>query len=88
MLTIDGNTVKKPINLELGDSILAVEHFNPGQEKINVSLKDLPRQRLYLQLATLTITQEELNSNQQTSFTLYKKSSPRSNQTVAGTQNL
>jgi len=68
---------------------LAVEYFNPDQSKISVTLKDLPRKRLYTNLATLTITQEDLlNDNQRKTLTLYKKTSPRSNQTVAGMQNL
>lgn len=43
---------------------------------------------MYTNLATLTISQDELSSSQKNSFTLYKKTSPRSNQTVAGMQNL
>lgn len=88
LITIDSDTVKKPIKLELGDSILAVEYYKAGQDKLTVTLKDLPRERLYSNIAALTITQEELTSSQRESFTLYKKSSPRSNQTVAGVQNL
>jgi hypothetical protein len=80
--------VKTPINVEIGDKILAVEYFNPDQEQINVTLKNLPRKRLYTNLATLTISQDELSNSQRDSFTLYKKTSPRSNQTVAGMQNL
>lgn len=88
MLTIDETMVKKPIYLELGDRILAVEYYDPSQEKITITLKELPRKRLYTSLATLTIHQEELSNAQQRSLTLYKKTSPRSNQTVAGLQNL
>jgi len=67
---------------------LAVEYYDPEMKKINVTLKNLPRKRLYTSLATLTITQEDLNLSQQKTLTLYKKTSPRSNQTVAGMQNL
>ncbi|HBB03413.1 TPA: hypothetical protein DCZ39_00705 [Patescibacteria group bacterium] len=65
-----------------------MEYYDPTQEKINVTLRDLPRERLYTRLAALTITQEDLSASQQKVLTLYKKSSPRSNQTVAGMQNL
>ncbi len=65
-----------------------MEYFNPDQDKISVTLKDLPRKRLYTNLATLTITQGDLSNSQQKTLTLYKKTSPRSNQTVAGMQNL
>lgn len=88
MITIDKDTVKKPINIELGEKILAVEYFDPAQERVTMTLKNLPRKRLYTSIASLTITQEDLSNNQQKNFTLYKKSSPRSNQTVAGMQNL
>ena len=53
-----------------------------------MTLKDLPRKRLYTSIATLTSTPEDLSSSQKKNFTLYKKSSSRSNQTVAGMQNL
>lgn len=85
---MDANLVKKPINLELGENILAVEYYDQEQTKINVTLKDLPRKWLYTNLATLSINQEDLSNGQQKEFTLYKKTSPRSNQTVAGMQNL
>ncbi len=48
----------------------------------------MPRKRLYANIASLTISQEDLTANQRERFTLYKKTSPRSNQTVAGVQNL
>lgn len=80
--------VKKPINLEIGDSILAVEYYDPEQDTISVSLKELPREWLYTSIASLIINQDDLTSSQQKRFTLYKKASPRSNQTVAGMQNL
>lgn len=88
LITVDENLVKKPINLELGENILAVEYYDQEQTKINVTLKDLPRKWLYTNLATLSINQEDLSNGQQKEFTLYKKTSPRSNQTVAGMQNL
>jgi len=88
LITIDGDTIKKPINLELGDSILAVEYYDPTQNNITVTLKDMERKRLYTNIAALTITQEDLTANQRESFILYKKTSPWSNQTVAGVQNL
>lgn len=89
MLTIDQNFVKKPITIQLENTnILAVEYYDPGQEQINVTFKDLPRKRLYTSLATLTINQNDLSTSQKKKFTLYKKTSPRSNQTVAGMQNL
>lgn len=88
LLTIDENLVKKPINLQLGENILAVEYYNPEQTKIQVTMKDLPRKWLYTNIATLTINQEDLNASQKELFVLYKKTSPRSNQTVAGMQNL
>ena len=88
MITIDDSLVKKPINLQSGGNILAIEFYDPKQTKINITLKDLPRKWLYTNLATLTISQEGLNNNQNKEFTLYKKTSPRSNQTVAGMQNL
>jgi len=88
LITIDDDTVKKPINLELGDSILAVEYYDSTQNNITVTLKDMERKRLYTNIAALTITQEDLTANQRKSFTLYKKTSPWSNQTVAGVQNL
>ena len=88
LLTIDDNLIKKRISDQLWNSILAVEYFNPDQDKISVTLKDLPRKRLYTNLATLTITQGDLSNSQQKTLTLYKKTSPRSNQTVAGMQNL
>lgn len=87
MLMIDGTT-KSRITSQLGSSILAVEYFSPGQDKISVTLKELPRKWLYTSVATLTIDQQELTSSQQKTLTLYKKTSPRSNQTVAGLQNL
>lgn len=83
MLTIDENLVKKPINLQLGENILAVEYYDPAQTKIQVVMKDLPRKWLYTSLATLTISQEDLSASQKEAFILYKKTSPRSNQTVA-----
>jgi hypothetical protein len=67
---------------------LAVEYYDPAKDKINVTLKDLPRKRLYTNIATLTNTSEDLSSSQRQTFTLYKKTSPRSNQTVAGMQNI
>lgn len=88
LITIDENLVKKSINLQLGEKILAVEYYDPAQTKIQVVMKDLPRKWLYTSLATLTINQEDLNANQRNSLILYKKTSPRSNQTVAGMQNL
>ncbi len=88
LLTIDKDMVKKPINLEIGDSILAVEYYDPEQDTISVSLKELPREWLYTSIASLIINQDDLTSSQQKRFTLYKKASPRSNQTVAGMQNL
>lgn len=88
LLTIDNDYIKKPINLELGDRILAVEYYDPAKEDITLSFKDLPREWLYINIATLTITQDDLSTNQQKSLILYKKSSPWSNQTVAGMQNL
>ncbi|MEI7557814.1 MAG: hypothetical protein WCJ45_03095 [bacterium] len=44
-------------------------------------LKNLPRKRIYTSLATLTAAGSP-------SQIVYKKTSPRSNQTVAGMQNL
>ena len=88
MITIDQNLVKKRITSQIGNSILAIEQYDPEQTKINVTLKDLPRKWLYTSLATLTDTSETLGIKQQKSLTLYTKTSPRSNQTVAGMQNL
>jgi hypothetical protein len=88
LLTIDDGFEKNPINLELGDSILAVEYYDPGEENISLTFKDLPREWLYINIAALTIRQDELTNSQKKSFTLYKKTSPRSNQTVAGMQNI
>lgn len=76
--------VKKSINLELGDSILAIEYYDPESEKINLTLKELPRKWLYTSIATLTSSPDELSSSQRNNnIVFYKKSSPRSNQTVA-----
>jgi hypothetical protein len=80
--------VKHPISLALGERILAVQYFDPNQKNISISLSDLPRKWLYTSIANLQITQGDLSASQQKRFTLYKKSSPRSNQTVAGMQNL
>lgn len=88
LLTINNSYSKKPVNLELEDSILAIEYYDASMDKINVTFKELPRKRLYTSIAALTITQEDLSNKQQERFTLYKKSSPRSNQTVAGMQNI
>ncbi len=88
LITIDENFEKKSINLELWDTILAVEYYDQAQKKINITLKDLPRKWLYTSIATLTSTPEELSNTQRKNITFYKKSSPRSNQTVAGMQNL
>jgi len=88
LLTIDESFEKNPINLELGDSILAVEYYDPGEENISLTFKELPREWLYINIAALTIRQDELTNSQKKSFTLYKKTSPRSNQTVAGMQNI
>ncbi|MCX6825442.1 MAG: VCBS repeat-containing protein [candidate division SR1 bacterium] len=88
LLTIDENLLKKPINLQLGQNILAVEYYDEAKDKINVTLKDLPREWLYTSIATLKINQKELSSSQQKTLVLYKKTSSRSNQTVAGMQNL
>ena len=87
MIMID-DTIKSRITSQLGSSILAVEYFSPSQDKISVTLKELPRKWLYTSLATLTIDQTQLSSSQQKVLTLYRKTSPRSNQTVAGLQNL
>ncbi|MEI6118593.1 MAG: hypothetical protein WCP92_05205 [bacterium] len=83
MLTIDKDFVKKRITSQLGNNILAVEYYDPEQEKITVTLKNLPRKWLYTNLATLNITQGDLSNSQQKTLRLYKKTSPRSNQTVA-----
>lgn len=80
--------MKKPINLQLGKNILAIEYYQPEQDKITVTLKNLPRKWLYTSIATLTETPQDLGKSQQQNFTLYKKTSPWSNQTVAGMQNL
>lgn len=80
--------MKKPINLQLGENVLAVEYYQPDQDKITVTLKNLPRKRLYTSIATLSDTPQDLSNSQQQNFTLYKKSSAWSNQTVAGMQNL
>ena len=88
LLTIDNTMVKRPINIALGDSILAVEYYDPQKDKIEIILKDLPRKWLYTSIATLRNTPENLSSSQRQTFTLYKKSSSRSNQTVAGMQNI
>jgi hypothetical protein len=88
MLTIDKDFIKKRITSQLGNNILAVEYFDPEQESISMTLKNLPRKWLYINLATLNITQGDLSNSQQKTLKLYKKSSPRSNQTVAGMQNL
>ncbi|MEI6775075.1 MAG: hypothetical protein WCL18_10310 [bacterium] len=88
MITIDQNLVKKRIASQIGNSILGIEYYDPEQTTIKVTLKNLPRKRLYTSLATLTDTSETLSANQQKSLTLYTKTSPRSNQTVAGMQNL
>jgi uncharacterized protein involved in tellurium resistance len=88
MITVDENMVKKRIISQLDNSILEIEYYNPEQSQINVTFKNLPRKRLYASIATLTNTSEELTINQQKTLTLYTKTSPRSNQTVAGMQNL
>jgi len=65
---------------------LAVEYYTPGQSTLRITLKDLPRKWLYTNIATLTNTSKELSKKQQEVLTLYTKTSPRSNQTVAGMQ--
>lgn len=84
IITIDENFVKRSINLQLGQNILAIEYYDPELAKTSIKFKDLPRKWLYTNIATLTIDPKESNSD----ITLYKKTSPRSNQTVAGMQNL
>jgi hypothetical protein len=74
------------MNIQLGENILAIEYYDPTQDTLQLTLKDLERKWLYTSIATLSITQEDLNKNQQKTLTLYKKTSPRSNQTVAGMQ--
>ncbi len=88
LLTIDRNMTKRPVNLELDDSILGIEYYDPGQTEITLAFKDLPREWIYINIAGLSITQDELTARQRETLTLYKKSTPRSNQTVAGMQNL
>ena len=88
MITVDQNLVKKRITSQLGNSILSVEQYDPAQTNISLTLKNLPRKWLYTSLATLTNISNTLTSNQQKSLALYTKTSPRSNQTVAGMQNL
>ncbi|MEI6672332.1 MAG: hypothetical protein WCL02_03000 [bacterium] len=88
MITVDENMVKKRITSQLGNSILAVAYYNPDQNNITISLNDLPRKRLYTSIATLNDTSKELTNSQKKSVKLYTKTSPRSNQTVAGMQNL
>jgi hypothetical protein len=83
MITIDENMKKSRITSQLGNSILAVEYFDPEQSEINVIFKNLPRKRLYTSIAGLTDISETLTTKQQQSLSLYKKTSPRSNQTVA-----
>lgn len=79
---------KRPVNLELDDNILGIEYYDPGQRDITVVFKDLPRERIYINIAGLSIAQDELTARQRETLTLYKKSTPRSNQTVAGMQNM
>ena len=88
LLTIDENNTKRPVNLDLNEKILAIEYYDPANNDISVTFKELPRERLYTSIATLNITQEELTFAQKKSLILYKKSSPWSNQTVAGLQEL
>lgn len=88
MISIDDDLIKKRITSQLGNSILAVQYFNPNQDTVSITLSDLPRKRLYTSIATLSIDQSVLTENQQKVLTLYTKTSPRSNQTVAGLQNL
>jgi hypothetical protein len=88
LLTIDENYTKRPVNLDLDEKIIAVEYYNPANTEISITFKNLPRERLYTSIATLNINQEELSNTQQKSLVLYKKTSPWSNQTVAGLQEL
>lgn len=88
MLTVDENMVKKRISSQLGNTILEVAYYNPDQDNITITLNDLPRKWLYTSIAALRDTSTSLTSSQQKSVKLYTKTSPRSNQTVAGMQNL
>lgn len=88
LITIDEKTVKRPISLALKENIVGVYYYTTSQENISITLTNLPRKRLYTSITSLRISQEDLTSSQQKRVTLYKKSSPWSNQTVAGMQNL
>ena len=62
-------------------NILSVQRYQPDTDTVNVVLQDLPRKWLYAKIASLSTTP-------QGKFVYYTKSSPRSNQTVGGVQNL
>ncbi len=80
-ISIDSSMEEVSIANQLWDSILGIEYYNSNQKDISVILKNLPRKRIYTSLATLTAAGSP-------SQIVYKKTSPRSNQTVAGMQNL
>lgn len=79
LLSVD-TISKKPIIRLLSGEITTVKYYDPNQEIINISLYDMPRQRIYAQIATLQDT------STQKSYALYSIASPRSNQIVAGNQ--
>jgi len=85
ILSVD-NISKRPIKFLLTWTVLSVEHFNPDQDDLWLVLHDLPRKRQYVQIATLA--QDEVKGwlFNTTRYAFYSVNSPRSNQTVAGSQ--
>lgn len=85
LVTID-NINKKPLKALLTGTVLAINYFDPNQDSVSVNITDMPRKRLYAEIASLDQDPSQLSNTQRDSFALFVQGSPWSNQIVAGNQ--
>ena len=92
LINLIGENNRRPIqslitgNTNDAGTIIEVKFYDPSQEKINITLQEIPRTRQYAQITTLTKHQEKLPASQRERLWLYEITSTRSNQIVAGRQ--
>jgi len=70
LINLIGENNRRPIqslitgNTNDAGTIIEVKFYDPSQEKINITLQEIPRTRQYAQITTLTKHQEKLPASQ------------------------
>lgn len=77
---------KKAIKALLTGEVWAVKYFDPGDERISISMTDVPSKWMYAQIAPLRQDPSQLTNAQNRTLALFTQWWPWSNQIVAGKQ--